>query len=460
MKTRKWLIPAAALTILFILALFLTPAASAADIRSGGTIEIKQGETVPDDLYAFAETVLVNGTIQGDLVAFATQVVIGPTGIVEGDLLAAGQSLVIEGTVKDDARVAQAVITLEDTALIGDDLMAAGYSLETKPGSQVGGSLTFAGYQASLAGAVAQDLTFAGNSLELQGSVGGSAYVEAGGGTVNLQISPFTFMPNMPAVPNVPSGFTVSDSASIAGDLVYQAPKAASLPAGSVAGEVEFTQQVPQVKTPEVKEEVRVVPGITVETVIRSIIHWGRALFSTFMSLLIVGLLLAWLYPRMLTGSGATLRTRPWQSLGVGVLTGIVFWLVMPVFSFVLFAIVILLGMFSIGGLFVPALLLMILILLAISLAFLLAGSFFSKLIICQVIGQLILGAFKSPAANHRFFPWLLGLVIFVILRSIPFIGWIVNILAVLFGLGAFVLWLFNLRKSGAQPLAEPAPSE
>jgi hypothetical protein len=284
--------------------------------------------------------------------------------------------------------------------------------------------------------------------------------VEAGGGTVDLKISPFTFMPNMPAVPSVPSGFTVSDSASIAGDLVYQAPKAASLPADSVAGEVEFTQQVPQVKTPEVKEEVRIVPGITVETVIRSIIHWGRALFSTFMSLLIVGLLLAWLYPRMLTGSGATLQTRPWQSLGVGVLTGVVFWLVMPVFSFVLFAIVILLGMFSIGGLFVPALLLMILILLAISLAFLLAGSFFSKLIICQLIGQLILGAFKSPAANHRFFPWLLGLVIFVILRSIPFIGWIVNLLAILFGLGAFALWLFNLRKTEAQPLVEPAPSE
>jgi cytoskeletal protein CcmA (bactofilin family) len=456
MKTRKWLIPSVVLTCLFILALFFAPAASAADIRSGGTIEIKQGETVPDDLYAFADTVLVDGTVQGDLIAFATKVVIGPTGVVEGDLLTGGQSLEIQGVVKDDARVAGAAITLADTAQIGDDLIAAGYSLETSPGSQVGGSLTFAGYQALLAGTIAEDLTFAGNSLELQGTVGGNAYVEVGAGESAMPISPFSFIPNMPAVPSVPAGLTVSESASIAGDLVYQSPQPAALPADSVGGEVEFTQETKPVKTPQAGEEVRKAPSLTAEHVVRSVVNWGRMLFRNFMSLLIVGLLLAWLYPRLLAASGETLKTRPWPSLGVGVLTGIVFWLVTPVLGFVLFAIVILVGLFSVGGLFVPALLIMILILLAISLAFLIAGSFISKLIICQVIGQLILQGFKSPAANHRFGPWLLGLVIFIILRSIPFVGWIVNLLAVLFGLGALVLWLFGLRPANRQPLAEP----
>jgi hypothetical protein len=193
---------------------------------------------------------------------------------------------------------------------------------------------------------------------------------------------------------------------------------------------------------------------------VRSVVNWGQALFRNLMSLLIVGLLLAWLYPRLLSGSGATLEHRPWASLGTGILTGIVFWLVMPVFSFLLFAVVILVSLFSVGGLFIPALLLMILILLAISLVFLVSGSFFSKLIICQVIGQLILRGFKSPAADHRFWPWLLGLAIFIILRSIPFVGWIVNLLAVLFGLGAFVLWLFGLRKSNQTPVTEPSAGQ
>ena len=94
----------------------------------------------------------------------------------------------------------------------------------------------------------------------------------------------------------------------------------------------------------------------------------------------------------------------------------------------------------------------------ALTLAFLLSGSYFSKLIISQVLGQLILGGFKSPAADHRFAPWLIGLAIFILLSSIPYVGWIVNILAVLFGLGAFVLWLFGLRKAAPQPAEATLP--
>ncbi len=210
-----------------------------------------------------------------------------------------------------------------------------------------------------------------------------------------------------------------------------------------MAGEVEFTQVTVPVRAPEGKTEVRVERVFTLENVVRAVANWGRALFRNLMSLLIVGLLLAWLYPRLLSGSGETLKIRPWASLGVGVLTGIVFWLVMPVLSFVLFAVVLLVGLFSVGGLFFPALLIMILILMVLFLAFLISGSFFSKLIICQVIGQLILGGFKSPAANHRFFPWLLGLVIFILATEHSLCGLDRQYSAVLFGLGAFVLWFW-----------------
>ena len=455
MKAHKWIIPSGILTLVFILAMFFVPSAAAGDIRSGGTIEIKEGETIPDDLYAFAETVLVNGTIQGDLISFSTKLVIGPTGVIEGDLLAAGQSLNIQGNVKDDARIAGAALALGDTAQIGDDIMSAGYSLESKPGSLVSGSATFAGFQALLAGTVEEGLVFAGNGLELQGQVGGDAYVEVGGAQPTMPFNPFTFIPNMPAVPTVPAGLTISDNASIGGSLVYHAPQEANIPAGTVAGQVEFTQVTKPVATAEARKEFRPAKVFTLENLVRAVANWGRALFRNLMSLLIVGLLVAWLYPRLLSGSGEMLKTRPWASVGVGALTGIGFWLVMPALSFLLFAVVVFVGLFSVGGLFVPALLIMVLILLALGLAFLISGSFFSKLIICQVIGQLILGGFKSPAANHRFWPWLLGLVIFILLRSIPFVGWIVNILAVLFGLGAFVLWLFGLRTTSHPPLAE-----
>ena len=206
MKAHKWIIPSGILMLVLILAMFRVPTAAAGEVRSGGTVEIKQGETVSDDLYVFAETVLVNGTIQGDLISFSTKLVVGPTEVIEGDLLAAGQAIDLQGNVKDDARLAAAVITLGDSAQIGDDIMAAGYSLESNTGSQIGGSSAFAGFQALLAGSVEEDLDFSGNSLYLQGQVVGDAYVEVGSAETRMPFNPFDFIPNMPAVPTVPAG--------------------------------------------------------------------------------------------------------------------------------------------------------------------------------------------------------------------------------------------------------------
>jgi hypothetical protein len=399
---------------------------------------------------------VVNGTIRGDLLSFSTKVAIGPTGVVEGDLIAAGQTLDIQGNVMDDARIAGAAIVLGEAAQIGDDLLSAGYSLETKAGSQVGGSLSFAGYQALLAGSVADDLMWAGNSLELQGTVGGDAKVEVGGTEPDLPFNPFNFIPNMPATPSVPTGLTIGNNASIGGSLTYEAPQPADIPTGVVAGSTEYTQVVVPTREPADETEVREEPVSTTQRQVIAASNWGKSLLRNLMSLLIVGLLVAWLYPRLLSGSGEVLKIRPWASLGVGILTGIAFWVAMPLLTLLLIGVVFLLGLFSLGGLVLPALLIMVLILLALSLAFLIAGSYFSKLIISQVLGNLILGGFKSPAANNRFWPWLLGLVIFILLWSIPYVGWIVNVLAFLFGLGAFMLWLLGLRKSGQQTNVEP----
>lgn len=257
MIKRKWIMPTVLLTMVFILVLFFVPTALAGETRTGNTIEIAQGEVVADDLYVFANKVVVNGTIQGDLVSFSTNLVLGPTGVITGDLIAAGQSLEIEGVVQDDARVAGAVLTIGEGAMIGDDLMSAGFSLETASGSQVGGSLTFGGYQALLAGSVAGDVKFGGNSLDLEGSVGGNAEVDVGSAQANMPFNPFNFIPGMPAVPSVPAGLTLGDNASIGGALVYQAPQEATIPPGVVAGPVEYTQVTPVPKPSEGVKEVR-----------------------------------------------------------------------------------------------------------------------------------------------------------------------------------------------------------
>ena len=57
-------------------ALALPAAASAIDRREGNTVVVASGETVSDDLYAFGNTITIDGTVDGDVVAFGQMVLI------------------------------------------------------------------------------------------------------------------------------------------------------------------------------------------------------------------------------------------------------------------------------------------------------------------------------------------------------------------------------------------------
>jgi len=70
-----------ALTLLVLVALLASlPAVAAAETRSGGTVVVDEDETVDDDLEAFAGSVVVRGTIDGDLTTAGGDVRIAETG--------------------------------------------------------------------------------------------------------------------------------------------------------------------------------------------------------------------------------------------------------------------------------------------------------------------------------------------------------------------------------------------
>ena len=98
-------------------------------LRSGESVIIAAGETVSNDLYAFAGTVRIDGTVDGDLVASGGLVDV--TGTVTGDVLAAGGSVTITGTVGGDARIAGG--TLSVGGAVTEDLLAAGGQLTVTP---------------------------------------------------------------------------------------------------------------------------------------------------------------------------------------------------------------------------------------------------------------------------------------------------------------------------------------
>ena len=67
-------------------------------------------------------------------------------------------------------------------------------------------------------------------------------------------------------------------------------------------------------------------------------------------------------------------------------------------------------------------------------------SSYLSKGIVAYLVGYLILERIAPKVAAHKFWPLLLGLIIYVLLRSIPYFGWAVSLVVTLMGLGA--VWL------------------
>ena len=81
-----------------------------------------------------------------------------------------------------------------------------------------------------------------------------------------------------------------------------------------------------------------------------------------------------------------------------------------------------------------------------------------SKLVVSYLVGTLILERL-APKASHRFWPLLLGIVLYTLVRSIPILGLVVGLVVTFLGLGA--AWLAYARgRARAEELEEGATEE
>ena len=415
------------LTYLLSVGLFmltLVPTALAADFRGGDEVVVAADEVIEDDLYAGGATVTINGTVQGDVIASGRTVTVN--GTVTGDLMAAAQSVLINGEVGDDARIAGAALTLGENARIKDDVIAAGYSLETEAGSAVGGSLSFGGGQVLLAGSVTENLNVGAGGLELSGSVGGNVTAELGADTAPFDSR--TFIPNLPAVPDVAPGLTLGNNARVEGDFDLTSPERPTIVPEAVGGEVTVDQQ-----------------DVSVVSRTRSRAWTG---LQRFIALAAVGLLLLWLAPAFLRRSVEQLETRPLTSLGLGTLTlvGVPVALTFLLGLFIL--LVVLLALLTLGnlggavGVVGGAIVLILGVLFGLTLVYL------TYVIVAYYGGRFILTRSDPNANVSPVWALLLGALLLVIVTSVPVIGSIAALSTMLFGLGA----LWRLRRESPNP--------
>ena len=63
-----------------------------------------------------------------------------------------------------------------------------------------------------------------------------------------------------------------------------------------------------------------------------------------------------------------------------------------------------------------------------------------SKLVVSFLVGRWLVGKIAPQAAGSKVWPLLVGVVLYVFLSAIPFLGWLIGLVVTLVGMGA--MWL------------------
>lgn len=402
----RWPSYSLVLAVLAVIGLGLAQPVRAAEFRSGNTVVIGEDQVIDDDLFVSAQTVIVNGKVTGNLLVAGTDLTVN--GTVGGSLFMTGQSLAANGTVDGSLYAAGSTFTLGPTAKVGRNLYGGGFSLTTAPGSQIGRSFYGSGYQVILNGAVANDVNIGSTALELNGSVGGD--VRGTVSNANTAALP-SFLPAFAGnVPTVPPGMHVSNNAQVKGQVAVESATttpAATAPFYSLAN---------------------------------SRTRW---IIGEFITLLLIGSLLLWLRPTWLRRT-STAAQRWLPSLGNGLLTLIVSIILIPLALALIILLAIAGGWLTFGQLATAILGVGLTTwVLAIVLLFFAIG-ILSKIVAAYLGGQLLLQRqLTTTRTGSDFIALALGLLVYSLLRSIPFgIGWVIGAIVVLLGLGAIVISL------------------
>jgi hypothetical protein len=223
--------------------------------------------------------------------------------------------------------------------------------------------------------------------------------------------------------------------AQIGGDLRYKSSSRGEIASGAqVGGDVAYEQGPAE----EVQPAQTGASAVLLESLRR------------FVELLLIGLLLVWLAPRLVRGVGDTVRSQPLLSLGWGVLD----FLIVGVLVFVVLAATILLaivfGLVTLGGLIPAIVSIGILTDAVLMVAFLISVYYLAPVVVSFLGGRVLLGQFQPDREAGRVLPLVIGILLYVILRAIPILGAIVAVVVVLLGLGALSVWAWRTVRGGA----------
>ena len=163
--------------VLALVAGILAPGdAMAIELKKDDLI-IEAGEKLSDTLLFTGESLVINGTVEGDVIAFGRRVVID--GEVLGNLIVFAESVSISGSVTGTTISAGESVDVND-ARLGGDIWSAGERVKLDRLTRVIGNGMLAGERVTVDGAIGRDLLTATETVELSGTVGEDMMAYAG----------------------------------------------------------------------------------------------------------------------------------------------------------------------------------------------------------------------------------------------------------------------------------------
>jgi len=373
---RKFIFPLISIFLLLFTSVSVVSAAEAPFANGSKFVKLGADEEIDKDYFAGGEEIQVSGTVNGD--AYIGGGKIRVDGTVNGDLLVTGGDVNISGTVSQDIRVVGGQVTF--SGKVGGNLTVAGGNIVIADSAEVDGNLVIGAGNAEIAGTVAGDVTAGVGNLVISGKIGGD--VTAGASRLNL-----------------------TSKSQIGGNLTYWSDTEARIDnTDSVAGNIDYN------KTPGVAkrriERVKV-PALKVQ--------YAGKIYS-FVTSLLVGLLLLHFYPKYIQKTTTTLRKRPLTALGVGFLA--LFFTPLVIF----FVLITIIG--------IP----LSLILLAAYLVYV----YLAKIYFAFWLGTIV--AEKTKQKLQTGWIMVFGLLLYYILTLIPVVHGLTVFFAILFGLGASII--------------------
>ncbi len=345
-----------------------------------------------------ALTIGVGEVVEDDVYLFGDVVTIN--GLVRGDAVIFCREAIIDGTIEGSLLVFAETIRI-DGEIVGTARGGANSIFFSGTTSR---DLMMAANTLSISGKVGQDLFGAGNSITVTGSIGRDILASMNrlvidapvGGNVNAYTSDLVLGPR--AVVSVGITYTSGNEAAIDGNAV-------------------ISGQLKRLDPPA--EQAVSGTGRSVWSFIRPIL-----------SLLALALLMVLIFPGLTSGTAGMIGEKPGPSAGYGALV---------FFGAPLAAVILLITIIGIPISLISILLYIVLLYTAR----VFAGYYLASIFFKRISKEL-----------HPVWIALSGVLVLALLIKIPYLGWLINLAAVIFASGALLLYLHGkgINKEAVEP--------